>query len=222
VTEHVDVVFLDVGGVIYSDAPYERSLKLALREMGAAFTDDEYTEAYEECRRAQQGSFRRRLARRFLGSEDRVQELAAWAAPHWRYDPEALFPDAAGCVRVLRERYRLGLIANQLESVRDALQRDGLADSFEVWAISEEIGFEKPDPRLYERALREADVEPTRAVMCGDRLDYDIVPAKRIGMKTVWILQGEAPDEPTEEQLDLPQAFVRSLRDLPAMIENLL
>ena len=64
-TEHVDVVFLDVGGVLYSDLPYERSLMLALREMGAKFSDEEYAGAYADSRRAQRGSFRRRLARRF-------------------------------------------------------------------------------------------------------------------------------------------------------------
>jgi HAD superfamily hydrolase (TIGR01662 family) len=214
-------VFLDVGGVLYSDEPYERSLKIALREMGAEFTDAEYERAYEECRRAQQGSFRRRLTRRFLGSEEAIDELAARAAPHWRYDTDALFPDVHVCVQRLRERYRLGLIANQLAAVREALERDGLADAFEIWAISEELGVEKPDPALYEHALQRAQVEPDRSVMCGDRLDYDVLPAKRIGMRTVWVLRGEAPSEPTPEQLGVPDAHVRSLEDLPRTIEGI-
>ena len=220
-TGSIDVVFLDVGGVIYSDEPYERSMKLALREMGARFTDEEYAQAYDECRRAQQGSFRRRLAKRFLGSEDRVVELAVRAAPHWRYEPHALFGDVRWCVDELRPRYRLGLIANQLHSVREALQRDGLDDAFEVWAISAELGVEKPDPKLYEHALEEAGVEGPRAAMCGDRLDYDVEPAKRAGMRTVWVLRGEAPHDPTREQLEVPDAAVRSLRELPEALERL-
>jgi len=221
VTAHVDVVFLDVGGVLYSDEPYERSLKLALREMGAEFTDEEYAEAYDECRQAQRGSFRRRLARRFLGSEDRASEISARAAPHWRYEPDALFPDVPDCISELRRNYRLGLIANQLGAVREPLERDGLTGTFELWAISEELGVEKPDPRIYEEAIRQAGVRPERAVMCGDRLDYDVEPAKRIGMRTVWLLRGEAPKDASQEQLAVPDVSVRSLGELPAAIENL-
>ena len=220
-TAHVDVVFLDVGGVLYSDTPYERSLMRALREMGATFTDEEYAESYMECRRAQHGSFRRRLATRFLGSDERAAELSVRAAPYWRYESDALFPDALDCVQELRRRYRLGLIANQLGAVREALERDGLAGAFEIWAISEELGVEKPDPRIFEAAVREADVGPYRAAMCGDRLDYDVEPARSAGMKTVWVLRGEAPDHPTEEQLSVPDASVRSLEDLPVAIDGL-
>jgi putative hydrolase of the HAD superfamily len=221
VSEHVDVIFLDVGGVLYSDVPYQRSLMLGLREMGARFTDEEYADAYRECRREQRGSFRRRLARRFLGSDERAPELTARAAPHWRYQPDALFPDVRDSVSALRARYRLGLIANQLGAVREALDRDGLAAAFDIWAISEELGVEKPDPRIYERAIELAEVPPHRAVMCGDRLDYDVEPARRAGMKTVWVLRGEAPDDPTPQQLEVPDGSVRSLEDLPAVIEEL-
>ena len=33
--------------------------------------------------------------------------------------------------------------------------------------------------------------------MVGDRLDYDVRPARRVGMRAIWMLRGEAPDEPT-------------------------
>jgi putative hydrolase of the HAD superfamily len=124
-------------------------------------------------------------------------------------------------VAKLSDLRRLGLIANQLGAVRDALDRDGLADAFDVWAISEELGVEKPDPRIYRRALEEAKVDPERAVMVGDRLDYDIRPAKEVGMRTVWVLRGEAPSDPTPEQLGEPHASIRSLEELPATLEEL-
>jgi putative hydrolase of the HAD superfamily len=57
--------------------------------------------------------------------------------------------------------------------------------------------------------------------MCGDRLDYDVEPARRAGMKTVWVLRGEAPDDPTSQQLEVPDGSVRSLEDLPAVIQEL-
>ena len=70
-------------------------------------------------------------------------------------------------------------------------------------------------------AVHTAGVEPARAVMVGDRLDYDVRPAKEAGLRTVWVLRGEAPDLPTAEQLAEPDAAVADLRGLPEVIEDL-
>jgi putative hydrolase of the HAD superfamily len=67
-------------------------------------------------------------------------------------------------------------------------------------------------------ALGTAKVEPGRAVMVGDRLDYDVRPAKAAGMRTVWVLRGEAPDDPTTAQLAETDASVRDLTELPGAI----
>ena len=55
---------------------------------------------------------------------------------------------------------------------------------------SAEEGLEKPDRRIFELALSRADCKPENAVMIGDRVDNDIIPAKKIGMKTVRVKQG--------------------------------
>ena len=57
---------------------------------------------------------------------------------------------------------------------------------------SAEEGVSKPDPRIFEIALGRADCKAEHAVMIGDRIDNDVVPAKKMGMKTVWIRQGGA------------------------------
>lgn len=221
-TRHLDVVFLDVGGVLYTDERYRDSLRRALRELGASFGDEEFDRAYAECRALQAGSFRRRLAERFLGPAADPREVERRAARWWRYGPEELYPDARPAVAALRRAgYRLGLLANQPSEVREALTRDGLADAFEVWVVSEDVGLEKPDPRVFARALELAGSPPGRTAMVGDRLDRDVRPAKALGMRTVWVLRGEAPDHPTPEQLAEPDAAIRSLDELPAALEAL-
>ncbi len=221
-TRHLDVVFLDVGGVLYTDERYRDSLRRALRELGASFADEEFDRAYAECRALQAGSFRRRLAERFLGPAADPREVERRAARWWRYGPEELYPDARPAVAALRRAgYRLGLLANQPSAVREALARDGLADAFEVWVVSEDVGLEKPDPRVFARALELAGSPPGRTAMVGDRLDRDVRPAKACGMRTVWVLRGEAPDHPTPEQLAEPDAAIRSLDELPAALEAL-
>jgi FMN phosphatase YigB (HAD superfamily) len=90
-----------------------------------------------------------------------------------------------------------------------------------AWAVSEDLGLDKPVPRIFAHALEVAGADRSRSFMAGDRLDYDIQPAKSVGMRTIWVLRGEAPAEPTEEQLAIPDASVRSLDELPPALERL-
>jgi HAD superfamily hydrolase (TIGR01662 family) len=215
---------------MYGDAVYRGAILRALRELGASMSEAEFAAAYDECRRDQGGSFRRRLAGRFLpGASSPAFDLDAAAATvrrmasaHWAYPAEALEPDVPPCLRELERRgYRMAVVANQPSSVRDALRRDGLERYFEAWAISEELGLEKPDLRMYERVLADTGVPAQRAAMVGDRLDDDIAPAGAVGMQAVWVLRGEAPSEPTVEQLAAPDAVVRSMSELPEVLEAL-
>jgi HAD superfamily hydrolase (TIGR01549 family) len=215
------MVFLDIGGVMYSDQRYRESLRNALRELGGDFSDEEFDAEYVACRRDQAGSFRRRLTERFLGDASRSPEVEKAASKYWQYQPEDLYPDVKPALEQLSKRYRLGVLANQPSSVRSALERDGVARFFEMWGVSEDLGLSKPDPRLFEHALSAAGSEPGRTAMVGDRLDYDMIPAGEAGMLTVWLLRGEAPDEPTREQLRIPDAVIRELSELPDALETL-
>lgn len=216
----IEMVFLDIGGVLYDDTVYARAWHRALRDAGARFTDAEFDEEYTRARAEQSGSFRRRLVARFLPGGD-LGELESVAARYWHYPPAALYDDVIPCLEDLRGRYRLGVIANQPGDVRAAMRRDGLEPFFEVWGVSDELGVGKPDPALFELSVKAAGVAPGASVMVGDRLDYDMRPAARVGMRTVWMLRGEAPDEPTPEQLSETDAAVGSLAELSGELERL-
>ena len=216
----IEIVFLDIGGVLYDDTVYARAWHRALRDAGARFSDEEFDEAYTRARTEQSGSFRRKLTARFLPGAD-LRELERLAARYWHYPPTARYDDVVPCLEELRGRYRLGVIANQPGEVRSALARDGLDGFFEVWGVSDELGVGKPDPALFELSVRTAGVAARSAVMVGDRLDYDVRPAKAVGMCAVWMLRGEAPDEPTPEQLAEADAAIRSLTELPDALDRL-
>jgi putative hydrolase of the HAD superfamily len=74
---------------------------------------------------------------------------------------------------------------------------------------------------LFTHVLGEADVAAARSAMVGDRLDYDVRPAKAAGMRAVWVLRGEAPDDPTAEQLAEADAAIHDLTELPSALEAL-
>ncbi|HEX6400392.1 MAG TPA: HAD family hydrolase [Actinomycetota bacterium] len=216
----IEIVFLDIGGVLYDDTVYARAWHRALRDAGARFTDEEFDAVYTRARAEQSGSFRRKLAAAFLPEAD-LRDLERLASRYWRYPPTALYADVRPCLEELRDRTRLGVSANQPGEVRSALARDGLDGFFEVWGVSDELGVGKPDPALFELSARTAGVAPGDAVMVGDRLDYDVRPAKGVGMRAIWMLRGEAPDEPTPTQLAEADAAIRGLDELPEALERL-
>ena len=215
----IEMVFLDIGGVLYDDTVYARAWHRALRDAGARFTDAEFDDEYTRARTEQSGSFRRRLMARFFPEGD-LREMEMLAGRYWHYPPSALYEDVIPCLEELKGRYRLGVIANQPGEVRTAMRRDGLEPFFEVWGVSDDLGVGKPDPALFELAVKAAGVVPEAGVMVGDRLDYDIRPAKRVGLKAIWMLRGEAPDDPTPEQLEETDGAVRSLVELPTELER--
>ncbi|MBO5352154.1 MAG: HAD-IA family hydrolase [Lachnospiraceae bacterium] len=111
----------------------------------------------------------------------------------WHTEDEVPYPEAEEVLRYLKEKgYRLGVIANQSLGTAERLSDWGLLTYFDVVAASAEFGVAKPDPAIFKRAFLLAGCLAEEAVMIGDRLDNDIVPAKKLGMKAVWVKQGFA------------------------------
>jgi len=124
-------------------------------------------------------------------------------------------------LEALARHLKLGLVANSGEAALKALQRDGLHELFSVVALADFVGVEKPDERIFRYALETAGVSPNRAVHVGNRLEGDIRPAQRLGIRTVWLLRGDAPPAPTLEQLTEPDAVIISLLGLPMALSRL-
>ncbi|MCL2023853.1 MAG: HAD family hydrolase [Oscillospiraceae bacterium] len=110
---------------------------------------------------------------------------AKWTPWVKRLDP--LYPEAIAALDVLYKKYKLGVIANH---GKDTAKLLGIDRFFSIYVVSKIAGFSKPDLRIFEMALQQAQCAPENAVMIGDRLDNDIFPAKKLGMKTIWIRQG--------------------------------
>ncbi len=132
----------------------------------------------------------------------------------WHKEDERLYPDAEECLSRLHRHYKIGIIANQSYGSKERLRRFGILEYIDLIVASAEEGVAKPDRRIFERALERAGCRPEEAVMVGDRLDNDIVPANGIGMFTVWIRQGNWKDACPREESEQPDRVVDSLREL--------
>ena len=134
--------------------------------------------------------------------------------PEWSPLYEELYPDTMECLRILKKKYKLGIIANQIPGAEKRLEEMGIRRYFDVIVSSAEEGVAKPDPRIFNIALIRAGCTPEQAVMIGDRIDNDIVPAKQMGMKTVRIRQGVGKYWNIQGDCETPDMEVNSLSEL--------
>jgi HAD superfamily hydrolase (TIGR01549 family) len=117
----------------------------------------------------------------------------------------------------LRQRYRLAVVSNfdYAPTCRAILDREGIAPLFETVVISDEIGWRKPKPVIFETALDRMGLRPSEALFVGDRADIDVIGARGVGMPTVWINR-EASGLP--EDIQPPDFEIRDLDELRAIL----
>ncbi len=137
-----------------------------------------------------------------------------------------LIPGADRVVRELDRRgYRLALVADGLSGTcYNVLTQHGLYELFDAFAISEQVGVEKPDPRMFVRALDQLQITEQgyeRTVMVGNYLERDIKGANGIGMISVWLdWAPRRPKVPADES-EVPQYTIKEPLDLLQVIESL-
>lgn len=135
--------------------------------------------------------------------------------PAWPKEEERLYPCAARVLEALRRRGdRLGVIANQSPGTSARLEAWGIRSCFDVVIASAEAGVAKPDAAIFRRALSCAGCAAEEAVMVGDRIDNDIVPARALGMKTVWIRQGPRRNAFPSGESERPDWTIQGLEEL--------
>lgn len=109
----------------------------------------------------------------------------------WHHEDEKLYESAKGILLYLKNKgYHLGIIANQSKGLTDRLRKFDVFDYFELIISSEDVGLAKPDTKIFQYALERIGCTPNQVIMIGDRLDNDIIPAKLVGMNTMWIRHG--------------------------------
>ena len=99
------------------------------------------------------------------------------------------FPGALDALRELRCRgVTLALITNgNAELQRSKIVKHGLATFFDYILIEGELGFGKPDEKVYLHALDLLKVEPEQVWMVGDNLEWEVAAPQRLGIYSIWL-----------------------------------
>ena len=107
---------------------------------------------------------------------------AAWGTTH------TLVPGAKELLETLKAKgYRLFAASNSFGHLqRSRLEHAGILHYFEDTYISMDIGYDKPDIRFYQAALRRCGLMPHEVLMIGDSMTTDVIGARAAGMDALY------------------------------------
>jgi len=130
-----------------------------------------------------------------------------------------LYPDTIPVLKLLKElEYKLGIITDcDLDVAEGIIRKHNLIDFFDVKVISSVIKSYKPDPLLFNKAIKLAKCTPCEGVYIGDS-EIDIKGAKEIGLITVIVDRGEMQNQVLGIR---PDFRISSLSELPGIISRL-
>lgn len=199
--ESVEWLFFDVGSTIVNEyIAFKHRLK-EIANLANVTYEKVYKMAVEFYKQNKKGDLE---TARFLAVE----------LPSWHTEDEVLYDDAAKCLKTLSQRYKIGIIANQSLGIKKRLEQHGVLKYINLVVASAEEGVEKPDKRIFEIALERSNCKPNNAVMIGDRIDNDIIPANLLGIYTIWIKQGFGKYWMISNEIERADCIVDNLTEL--------
>jgi putative hydrolase of the HAD superfamily len=221
-------VFIDAGNTllyempsraeIYAEAAAEQGLTLAEAVLRARMQS-----AHEELPRVVDGAFRysdswfrRYISRVFPELTGQGHEAIAARLFARFSDPATfrLFPFAAELLQGIRARgLRVGIVSNWSARLPGLLTGLKLAPHLDFVVVSCIERCEKPEPEIFQLALRRAGVAPHEALHAGDKLDKDVRGARAVGLEAVLVDHAGSEVEP-----GVPR--VRDLHQLLLLVEE--
>ena len=226
-----DAVFWDVGGVVLDiDSITEAQSEFIRRAIERYELPMAETDASERWRNAMRAHFAGRE-----GREYRTAREARRKAAEALFDgsPPADWQELFGEVRDERLRLNPGveetmaalhdagvyqaIVSDADEALKTELERFGLDRYLDDVTTSEAVGYVKPDPRIFEAALRkarEAGIDPDRGIMVGDKYENDMEGASNAGLATASFGASDGP------AVDYVLSEIGELRSIVGVVED--
>jgi 2-haloacid dehalogenase len=181
------------GTLIDWEAGILAGLRPAVATRAADPSDDELLEAYARVESELEGGpYRRyreilgRCLREVAADYAAAPDLAEVAAFADSVGEWPAFPDSVAALARLHERFRLGVITNCDDDLF-ARSATRLETTFDWVVTAQQAGSYKPNEHNFEVAFERIGLPRERILHVAQSLYHDHVPAKRLGLSTVWI-----------------------------------
>jgi 2-haloacid dehalogenase len=224
--DRFDALTFDCYGTLID---WEAGLLAAMRPIlaahGVAADDEELLERYARHEAALEAGpylrYRDVLARGLagvaaeLGVTPTDEELAAFGGSVVDWPP---FPDSADALARLKGRFRLAVITNCDDDLFAASNRR-LGVTFDEVITAQQVGSYKPELRNFHAGFERLGLPRERILHVAQSLFHDHVPAKALGMTTVWVNRrhdrpGTGATPPADARPDLEVPDMATLAEL--------
>ena len=103
-----------------------------------------------------------------------------------------LYPEVIEVLEELRPHYRLAALSDaQSAWAVPEMRMTGIDGYFYPIVVSGDLGYRKPDPRIFALALRRMQLHPEETIFVGNDMYRDIYGARQAGMRTVFFATGQ-------------------------------
>ena len=112
-------------------------------------------------------------------------------------------PAMLEAVRRCHERLKTAMVTNNWRAEDEGGRLDTLLPLFDVVIESSKAGVRKPEPRFYDMACAQLEIEPSEAVFLDD-LGINLKPARAMGMTTIKVTDPDVAIEELEKAVGFP------------------
>ena len=222
----VRTILFDMGGTLDGDGLHwlERFLSL-YRSFGLDLPRESIRKAFDEAERKSASSDE-------IATTDFAEMIrlhVKWQLEHLRLtDPaleqhlvdefvesarEATKRNAQLLENLAKHGFELGIVSNGCGNVDRLCSDFGYSPFLSLIVDSRRVGLFKPDPAIFRYAAEKLGGDPGTMLMVGDSFERDVVPAKKVGMKTAWLEGDEQRDCPDPSVIDLRLSRLADLSD---------
>jgi HAD superfamily hydrolase (TIGR01549 family) len=227
----IKAVLFDVGGPLDTETIMDRMIDeqiiASFRSNGVAISDDEYAAvnqwAVDVFAPKTYHSIMWKIANGDMDIIARVESELMETVPQrneMRGEFELREDIGELLVELVDQGLLLGLAANQPTESLKNMENHGILKYFSYKEVSGSIKLRKPDPRLLLHSCQGLGVQPNEAIMIGDRIDNDIVPARMLGMAAIRFVSGRHSSQRPRSWNEAPHADVISVDELSEVIRQ--
>jgi len=121
-------------------------------------------------------------------------------------------------LKKLKRDFKLAIVSNFYGNLKSVLKELSIHHLFNSIIDSTVVNVRKPNPEIFKIAVNSLELNSNECIIIGDSYDRDIIPAKLIGCKTIW-LKGRSWNEPKE--ISSADFIIKSLSELRGALKQM-
>ncbi len=227
-------IFFDIDGTVYE----EKIAKVKAETQIIKYIADElnmtYFDVYEIYKKSKKDIFSREKNKpnrndRIIWYEETLKRLKCSSISpkklgekYWNIIKEniELYEDFKLILPELKNEYNLFVVTDELLEIQEEkLKMLGIINIFKKIISSTQVNLVKPNPEIFEYALKLTNSNKEETIMIGDNPSRDIEGAKAVGLKTIWFKRGKYEYYQLEDK-NTPDIIITNYLELINKLNN--